>query len=123
MGYRSDVALALSKTGVEKFTTALNDSCLDYGIANEVKALLESRARHLTDPENGAELWYWEDIKWYTDYPDVNFIENFLSSLVDDEDYRFMRLGEDYEDVEVSGWFFEDHFNLGMTRKISFQSS
>ena len=39
----------------------------------------------------------WDYLKWYEDYEDVTFIENFVCNL---EYYAFSRLGEDYGDIE-----------------------
>lgn len=121
MGYRSDVALALSRDGVKNLEAALSELGTEATV-KEVRDLLAHPDRHLSDPESGAELWYWGDLKWYADYPDVAFIESFLASGTDEDNFRFIRIGEDYDDLEVAGLFLDDPFDLYVTRGIAFDS-
>ena len=59
-------------------------------------------------------------VKWYEDFSDVSFIENLLAEL-DWKDFLFIRIGEDYDDTEVRGDFWDNPFELGLTRKISME--
>ena len=70
----------------------------------------------------GSAFGSWTDsIKWYTcepeGFPEVDFIESFLTSL-EEKEYRFMRIGEDYEDVEVRGCFVDNPFEMELSRQI-----
>lgn len=79
MGYRSDVALALTGetlAALKRKLTELPDSA-----RREIESLFtEWFEKHLT--EDNSECWLWKDIKWYTcwpeHYPDIDFVENFL---------------------------------------------
>jgi hypothetical protein len=51
--------------------------------------------------------------KWYSGYKEIDEIEAFIGGL-DDDDYRFIRAGEDFEDVEQRGSLY-DAFDLGVT--------
>jgi len=52
--------------------------------------------------------FYWDDVKWYEDYADVKSIMGVLSKL-EDEEFGFLRIGEDDDDIERLGepWEFE----------------
>ena len=68
---------------------------------------LQKNQKYCELDENGCEsdniltsdmiYFGWDYLKWYENYKDVSFIENFISNL---EYYAFARLGEDYGDVE-----------------------
>ena len=120
MGYYSDVAIALTDAGVKSLKTRLDMA--DEAILSEVKPLLETADRHFTDPSTKAEAWYWDSIKWYIDdpvyYPEINFMQELIQGL-DEEDYRFIRVGEDYDDTEVYGDFTENPFDLVLARGIT----
>lgn len=123
MGYRSDVALLLDKESVMKLQAAITDPALDEETRKEVNNLLDNPEKHLQDADTGAELWYWDSLKWYADYPDVSFIENFLYTACDVDNYRFMRVGESWDDIEVEGCMLDDPFDLYMERRIHFEES
>jgi len=126
MGYRSEVALALTSNGVNELHTQLASPVLDNHIRKEVKGLLDCADMHFIDQDSKAEVWHWNSIKWYLSdpeyYADIYFIEEFLRNL-DDEDFRFIRIGEDYEDTEVFGDFTENPFDLEIARGITIQTA
>lgn len=115
MGYCSDVGLCLTATGKK---------VLDAGLAalephaertkNIHELLNSSRDNREAD---GAVAWLWESLKWYDDYPDVAFMENLLQDL-DEEDYLFIRVGESDDDTEYRGGFWENPFNMCLSRSI-----
>lgn len=39
---------------------------------------------------------------------------------LEDEDFRFLRVGEDHDDTEVRGCFWENPFDMELLRGISF---
>jgi len=57
----------------------------------------------------------WSGIKWYESYPEVNVIEKFTCEMDEETDksemFRFVRVGEDYEDIEQRGYGFDIHVN------------
>lgn len=59
--------------------------------------------------ESGFYKIIFEDVKWYEGYKDVN---NFMKALnrLDEQDipYKFIRLGEDIEDIEVKENYTDD---------------
>ena len=42
-----------------------------------------------------------------------------LMNELEDEDYRFIRIGEEYDDTEVHGGFWENPFGLELNRSIA----
>lgn len=120
MGYRSDVCLALNSAGVAALKEALASPDTSEKNRSEVESLLAYADKHLVDAESGSECWKWNDVKWYNDpvyYPDVDFVEGFISEL-DEDNYRFIRVGEDYDDVDVRGWWTDDPFGVTLCREI-----
>ena len=68
--------------------------------------------------QSGAAVWLWEGIKWYYS-ADVDFIKDLLQELNEDG-YYFIRVGESDDDSEVRGCFWENPFNMHLTRGIAF---
>jgi hypothetical protein len=73
----------------------------------------------------GDKSWllHWDSIKWYESYPSVDAIEKFVTeaesdkyNIIDDDGnkvsssdlVRFVRVGEDTDDIEVRGHGFWD---------------
>jgi hypothetical protein len=102
MGYRSEVAFVVPESA-PRFEEVEN--CFEDVIERD-----------------GCRLYYATWIKWYEDYPIVQAVTDYLVSLEDDgksEDYLFIRLGEDYNDIEEEGEFWDNPFDLGWARKIN----
>lgn len=122
MGYYSDAGLALTQRACKTLSAKLADPKLEPRTVNEVKLLLEHADQHYRDAESGAEVWKWDSIKWYSGeprwYPEIHFLENLMETL-DEQDYRFIRVGEDYDDTEVRGYFSENPFDLELKRGIA----
>lgn len=119
MGYRSNVALALTKEAVQKLNVAITKA--DDEKSNAASQLLANPDKHLCDADTGAELWSWNAVKWYADYPDVAFVENFMAHIAGNENYHFIRIGEDWDDSEVSGYFLDNPFDLHLIREVAFE--
>ena len=106
MGYRSDVALELTKEKNDLFRAL-------YAVKfPEDIAFLYDCVE--SENEDGT-LYHWTDIKWYDSFAEVSFIETFINSL-DYEDYAFIRLGEESDDNEYRGC--GDLFGLCINRSI-----
>ena len=122
MGYYSDVGLALTKTGVDFLQSRLASPEVSKELREEVNTLLDQAERHYTDASSGAEIWYWDWIKWYDSksygFQDVCFIMDALDTL-EDGNYRFIRIGEEYDDTEVMGGFWENPFDFELTRGMT----
>ena len=118
MGYRSDVGLALSKTGAIRLQEKLNSFDKDSETFFNVTEFLEYAHKHLKHEESGAELFLWDYLKWYDSFPEVHFFEDLMSELEWD-DFLFLRIGEDMNDNEEKGSFWDNPFELSILRTIT----
>ena len=110
MGYRSEVVLAVNKEIMPEFLAHLATN-------DEAKRLVFSDHCHLDQDYcgEGHLLVNWTSIKWYEGYPDVDVIEKFTCEMDEDtentEMFRFVRVGEDYGDIEQRGYGFDIFVN------------
>jgi len=101
MGYRSQVTLALRPEAAALFSTV-------RARGGSLAALIEDA--EIGDHNDGNESYSWGHIKWYDSYECVNAIEAFMNRLDAedmDEEYRFIRIGEEDDDTEQRGSGFE----------------
>ena len=135
MGYRSEVVLVVGKEVMPQFMVTMAKS-------PEARALCFAEAtRHEDYEEKGNMLFAWDYIKWYDSYEGVAAIQDFLdwcdsedvpvsdeqkaqdksptpvTHVSGDECYRFVRVGEELEDIEERGSGFWD---VGVRRSIEF---
>lgn len=121
MGYYSDVGLCLSKKGVASLKKALGRLGHDAEateLDKEAVQKLLCLPSHMSSP-SGACAWYWECMKWYEDFYEVRFVDSLLSAL-EPADYSFIRLGEDHDDTEWRGDFYDNPFNMRISRVLCF---
>lgn len=103
MGYRSDGALWLSDEAFKQ-------------LSEELRHDLET---NWNTSDEFDYVWTFEGWKWYSDYAEVREWIDFFE-LCDDDDlqYEFMRIGENYEDVECIGQNAYSKFGLSRMIKI-----
>ena len=112
MGYRSEVVLIVDKR---------IEGMLMHVFTSEPAAfqLCHEHADEHIDRED-AVMFRWSYAKWYDSYADVGAIEAFMDRLdcaddieIDGESYepvslyRFVRVGEEHDDIECRGYGFE----------------
>lgn len=114
MGYYSDVALVLTSEG-EKYLNKLIDSS---NIKNDVVKLLKDADQTLE--RDDCILYSWPNIKWYLIYPEVAFIQSVLDSNINQDDFYFIRVGENIGDIEEHGLFYDNPFSLCPVSELSF---
>ena len=129
MGYRSEVVLAVSEKMMPHFLGHLSQ-CDDAAY----KFVFMEADQKIEDYDGeGTTVFSWSGIKWYEDhFPEVKAITdfvtmntNYLSGISEDfndsvdEHFRFVRLGEDNDDVEEEGYLCE--CEIGVRRELSFQ--
>ena len=123
MGYRSEVCIGMTDDAARLFKTIL-DHVPQTG---EVHSLVEggldqgldsggSTGYKETNMDCEIRL-YWDYVKWYDGYDDVGFITSFLEDCIPEEDYRFVRIGEESDDVEESGDYYDS--DIYVQRSIS----
>lgn len=115
MGYYNDVGLVLTK----EQNVQLKGGILLETNAGMIDKFLNT-ARHYK--HSNDELYVWNSIKWY-DYPGVKYIENFIQKLIINDkqkEYFFVRVGEDLDDIEESGEYFDNSFDLHINIEVNF---
>ena len=124
MGYRSHVVLAISKHLTPFLMLGLSQN-------KEAEALVFSSADEFDRDYQGDKSWLirWDSIKWYEMYEDIQALEKFIQEASSDEyDFevdgeeqsssehiRFVRVGEEAGDIELSGdgfWDIYSHTNI-----------
>ncbi len=121
MGYYSDVALCLTKAGAAQLATVIEarvGSSPENFASSAIKDLLGGEPAH-KDAATGAVAFCWSGMKWYADFEEVAFVESFMADL-EYEDYYFIRVGEDYDDIEVNGGFWDNPLGMCLVRGITF---
>lgn len=112
--YYNDVVLVLRRNAIH----VIDEMALKYrektneAICSEWSDRIKFSGEHDED-----ECWYWEDKKWYEDDP-INLMVMEVLDNIEEEDYLFIRLGEDLCDIEVKGTYFDNTFNIRLMRKI-----
>ena len=117
MGYYSDVALCLTKNGMDQLKTALSEAERNnHGNFAAIKMLIGGEPRKI-DEDSGFAVFLWEGEKWYEEFAEMAFVAKLMDSLPS-EDFLFIRLGEDYDDIETRGSFRGKPVGTYVERKI-----
>ena len=107
MGYRSDGVLAITKEGLAKLL--IHDVRMPE-ILSEMKSSVVGDHHY----------WTYQGFKMYEQYPDVAELHqwlDFLEETVGVEDFAYIRLGEDDDDILSMGDPYE--FDIHIERSIS----
>ncbi len=121
MGYCSHVALCLSPAGEaafqKEYAAALRAPESDF--PSDSENILNHPDGHYE--KQGASLRIWEAVKWYKkEFPDLRFLHDFLDELPCD-DWIFRRYGEELDDIERDGMYYDNPFNIRITRSFAFE--
>ena len=115
MGYRSDVAIAIHKDLQGDFLTFLKTEKLMAEIFGDHSDF------DLDKDYQGKGHWLFtaSDIKWYAsfdDYADIQMFEKFMDAMdkkfPHEAQYRFLRIGEEIEDIEYRGDWWESEIHV-----------
>ena len=118
MGYYSDVALCLTKNGMDQLKTALSEAERNnHGNFAAIKMLIGGEPRKI-DEGSGFAVFLWEGEKWYAEFDEVPFVATLMDSLPD-KDFLFIRLGDDYADIETRGSYQGNPQRVRITREIA----
>ena len=117
MGYRSQVVLVIGKEIQPHFMAALS-------VCNPATVLVFNDAERFDRDyyQDGSGHWliHWSGLKWYDSYEDIGTIQKFVEAAVSDsleldeddgesgEHIKFVRVGEDSDDIEHRGYGFDD---------------
>ena len=123
MGYRSQVCIGMTDDAMRLFRTMMEHLPEGHEVHSLIKDAETQRHSHpwqnahKTPNVNCEDKWYWDYVKWYDGYECVDFIETFLSDCIPEEDYRLVRIGEESDDVEERGdyWDAEIHIHRSIS--------
>jgi hypothetical protein len=104
MAYRSEVALALTTDAAILLKALSNHS-------STLKELISCAHDKINwsdeEIDQGSTVkLYWQDIKWYEGDTAIEQVQTFLDNT-DEESWLFIRIGEDCDDLDQSGQFYE----------------
>ena len=126
MGYYSDVALCLSLAGAQKLEDELAKVRMLKNMENQedmeqIESFFDSSALKVESED--AVLYVWKRLKWYehmaAEFPHIRFMRDFVNQL-EPQDFLFMRIGEEIEDIEEKGMYFDNPFEARLSLKIEF---
>ena len=121
MGYRSDVAIAIHKDLHGEFLTFLNTEELMAQIFGDMSDFQFDKDYQ----GEGHWLFTCNSVKWYTnfdDYKDIQMFEKFMDAMDEkskhEAQYRFIRIGEELEDIEYRGDWCESDIHVHRSIQI-----
>jgi len=133
MGYRSQVVLAIAPEAASAFMALQAKHPEVLELCNDADDFSSGYA------QPGDWFIHWSYIKWYEGYPEIDVLNDFIDALesgdlseygepespkrsdgTDDqwgEYFKFIRIGEDNDDLTEKGWGFHD---ICVSRQIQF---
>ena len=118
MGYYSDVAVCLTKNGMDQLKIALSEAERNNPDNFAAIKMLIGGEPSKIDEGSGSAVFLWEGEKWYDEFDEIAFVTKVMDSL-SDEDFLFIRLGEDYDDIETRGSYRCNPQLVRITREIA----
>jgi len=124
MGYRSQVVFAVAPELMPHFLAVLAKS-------QPARELCFAEAETTINDyiDEGSRLMGWDGIKWYEGYPEIDALVEFMD-WADTTDieidgveqnagqfYRFVRIGEETDDVVVRG---DAYWDINVTREVCY---
>jgi len=123
MGYRSDVAIAIHKDLQGDFLTFLKTEQIMAQIFGDMSDF------KLDKDFQGEGHWLFtcNSVKWYTnfdDYKDIQVFEKFFEEMdrksETEEKYRFLRIGEEIDDIEYRGDWWESELYVSREIRVGY---
>jgi len=119
MGYCSDVVIALTDSATRLLKTIISHMPEDHEVHHLMDIDIGTFAEILPDELNDKNKdcdsrLVFEGVKWYDGHEDVSLIEEVLMSI-DEENWLFTRLGEDQDDLEQRGCYYESDVYIRRT--------
>ena len=98
MGYRSNVRILITKEDFDKLLQGCKTRNIDL-LDTENLQVNTTRTGIDFETKNKIEYKYfgWDDIKWYTEFEDVGYIDGFIREL---DEVHFIRIGEELDDIK-----------------------
>ena len=128
MGYRSDVVVVI-------YPEPQPDAAKEQEMYDQLKVLMATQFKDVVDAHFGENMSWNDadrvlkfemlDVKWYDSYADVQAFTGMLQQFnaFDDTDIagyctEFVRIGEDYDDVELNRTGDNCHYYLSVNREV-----
>ena len=118
MGYYSDVALCLTKNGMDQLKSALVQAERNNPENFAAIKMLIGGEPNKIDEGSGSVVFLWEGEKWYDEFDEIAFVGKLMDKLPH-EDFLFIRIGEDYDDIETRGNYRCNPQLVRITREIA----
>ena len=118
MGYYSDVALCLTKNGMDQLKTALAEAEKNNPDNFAAIKMLIGGEPNKIDEGSGSVVFLWEGEKWYEEFAEMAFVAKLMDSLPS-EDFLFIRVGEDYDDIGTRGSYQGNPQRVRIAREIA----
>ncbi len=103
MGYRSDVIVIIHRDIIPQWLQML---CQNKEARELVFSYRDDSNKNFAD--EGHLFYRWNSVKWYDSYECVGAINKFLGDIEDGEHYRYVRAGEEGDDVEADGFLHSE---------------
>ena len=100
MGYRSDVYLAFHKSLLPFWLAHINEQ-------DQAELAKNADSFNFFEDDDDWCTMIFEHIKWYGSFKEIKAIEKTFEYFVEhqpDELYQYLRLGEEWDDLEQMGW-------------------
>ena len=114
MGYRSEVVFKVGPEALEELEELSNTD-------PELEELLRDMKADALEKSDAYNVFYYSWVKWYREDPQIQMLMDFFKKLDAegrDDEYGFIRLGEDDSDIEVLGSPYD--IGLGYSRHVTF---
>ena len=98
------MALCLTNNGMDQLKTALAEAERAKPDSFAAIKILIGDEPSRTDESTGAVVFLWKGERWYDEFDEIAFVEEFMDNLPH-EDFLFIRIGEGYDDIETRGSF------------------
>ena len=115
MGYRSEVAIAIHPDKVSDFLAVLSGCTQAYDLC---KGYPDDEYDGMkSDVFTKGDLFVsLSSIKWYEGYKEIDVIDEFIRKVIEDDDepdkVRFLRIGEDHQDIQECGEYAWDDLRI-----------
>ena len=115
MGYRSEVAIAIHPDKVSDFLAVLSGCTQAYDLCKGYPS--DEYSGMKSDVFTKGDLFVSLDgIKWYEGYKEIDVIDEFIRKVIEDDDepdkVRFLRIGEDHQDIQECGEYAWDDLRI-----------
>lgn len=110
MGYRSDIAFAVKRSAFADMWRS------DPETMTKITDYADSIVK-----KGDSILVLWSYIKWYPEYNEIGKFEILMNNL-ENEDYHFLRIGEDSSDSEECGGYWDNPFGTCISRQLSYSN-